>query len=106
MEADVEKIFERRLKEIQAEEKWTKENIIDYDEKFLKKHGKLKLYFVKFQLGRYLKKQEKHSKLLQKYELCHKSLSLAIAAGFASVKKHHEYLKELSQKIEEKNGNN
>ena len=106
MEADVEKIFERRLKEIQAEEKWTKENIIDYDEKFLKKHGKLKLYFVKFQLGRYLKKQEKYSRLLLKYELSHKSLSLAVAAGFSNIKNHHNYLKELSQKIEGKNGNN
>lgn len=106
MEPEVEKIFERQPKEIEAEEKWIKENIIYYDTKFLKKHGKFKLHFIKFKLNRYLRKEEKYSRLLQKYETLHKSLSLAIAAGFDNVKKYHKYLKELSQKIEEKNGNN
>ncbi len=68
------------------------------DYKFIEKYGIIKLYFVKFQLKRYIKKQEKYSKLLQKYEMLYRSLSLAVISGFDSTKKHIKYLKELSKK--------
>ena len=110
MQEEIDKIFEQRLKEIEAKNKWAKDEMLDYEEKFVKKYGAFKLYLVKLKLKRYITLQEKYEKLLRKYEILHKSLSLAVTSGFSSIKNHQEYLKNITEKVsklkEDKNGNN
>jgi len=74
---------------------------------FKNRYGAIKLFLIKRRLNKYINKRDKYEKLYKKYDVLHASLSLAVIAGFSNIKKHYEYINELTNKIKaNKDGNN